>query len=240
LPGTATSSAVPPTLFRLKTLAVLRHRWQARTCGLLALARFAEGKRPVALTEIDRNLLNRCLAREPGAWKDFVDRFIGLFLHVINHTAHCRNVQLSQDDVDDLCAEIFLTLLENDFAVLRRFREKSSLATYLTVVARRVVVRELTKRQSQDVRERFAAQVAALQKNTPDNGNGLESREAVERVLKELPKREAEVLRQHHLEGKSYEEISRSLGMPQNSVGPTLTRAREHARRRLQQKQPEV
>jgi len=41
----------------------------------------------VALTEIDRNLLKRCLAEEPGAWKDFVDRFMGLFVHVVTHTA---------------------------------------------------------------------------------------------------------------------------------------------------------
>ncbi len=93
----------------------------------------------MALTEIDRTLLKRCLAEEPGAWKDFVDRFIGLFIHVINHVGHSRSVRLTSDDVDDLCAEVFVALLADDFAILRRFRGKSSLATYLTVIARRVV-----------------------------------------------------------------------------------------------------
>ena len=79
-------------------------------------------KSDVALTEIDRNLLKRCLAEEPGAWKDFVDRFIGLFIHVINHTAHARSVRVSVDDIDDLCAEVFVTLLSDNFGVLRRFR----------------------------------------------------------------------------------------------------------------------
>ena len=65
----------------------------------------------MALTEIDRTLLKRCLSEEPGAWKDFVDRFIGLFVHVINHTAHARSVPLSPDDVEDLSAEVFVTLL---------------------------------------------------------------------------------------------------------------------------------
>ena len=69
----------------------------------------------MALTEIDRNLLKRCLAEEPGAWKDLVDRFIGLFVHVINHTAHARSVVVTSDDVDDLCAEIFIALLSNDY-----------------------------------------------------------------------------------------------------------------------------
>ena len=59
----------------------------------------------MALTEIDRNLLKRCLAREPGAWKDFVDRFIGLFVHVIQHTAHVRSVKLTPHDVDELAKD---------------------------------------------------------------------------------------------------------------------------------------
>jgi RNA polymerase sigma-70 factor (ECF subfamily) len=35
----------------------------------------------------------------------------------------------------------------------------------------------------------------------------------------------------YHLEGKSYQEISRLVGIPENSVGPTLSRAREKMRR---------
>ena len=44
----------------------------------------------VALSEIDRNLFARCLARKPRAWDDFVDRFMGLVLHVIDHSAQSR------------------------------------------------------------------------------------------------------------------------------------------------------
>jgi len=34
----------------------------------------------------------------------------------------------------------------------------------------------------------------------------------------------------YHLEGKSYQEISSAVGMPENSVGPTLSRARSKMR----------
>ena len=85
----------------------------------------------MALSEIDRNLLDRCLHRKPRAWEDFVDRFMGLVVHVINHTAQCRSTNLSAADREDLAAEVFLAIVDNDMAVLRHFRGKSSLATYL-------------------------------------------------------------------------------------------------------------
>ena len=37
-------------------------------------------------------------------------------------------------------------------------------------------------------------------------------------------------MRLYHLEGKSYQEISDRMGMPENSVGPTLSRARRKIR----------
>ena len=59
----------------------------------------------------------------------------------------------------------------------------------------------------------------------------LESREEVERLLDELQENEARVVRMYHLEGKSYQEITAVLGIPENSIGPILTRARSKMRR---------
>lgn len=186
----------------------------------------------MALTEIDRTLLKRCLSEEPGAWKDFVDRFIGLFVHVINHTAHARSVPLGPDDVEDLCAEIFVTLLSNDYAALRHFRGKSSLATYLTVIARRIVVKQITQRRLSEALGHVAAHGSSLEAAHVDSTESerLENRDEVNRLLSDLSPREADVVRQFHLEGKSYHEISQSLGIPENSIGPTLNRARERMR----------
>jgi RNA polymerase sigma-70 factor, ECF subfamily len=184
----------------------------------------------VAFSEIDRQLLQRCLARQPRAWEDFVDRFLGLVIHVVNHTTHSRSIAIGAQDLEDLSAEVFAALLADDFAVLRRFRGQSSLATYLTVVARRVVVRELLKR-------RIVPNVADTGDIEDVAGGGdsveerLANREEVERLLDELHGEEADVVRLYHLEGKSYDEISRQTGVPSNSVGPTLTRARAKMRR---------
>ena len=191
----------------------------------------------MALTTIDRNLLKRCLAEEPGAWRDFVDRFIGLFVHVIQHTAHARSVVLSPEDVDDLCAEIFLTILADNYRALQQFRGKSSLATYLTVIARRVAVREISRRRKAEalghVNARHAV-AAHAQASVAEPHTRIDDREQVESLLEELSPEDAEIVRQYHLEGKSYRQISSELGIPENSIGPTLSRAREKLRARAQ------
>ena len=186
----------------------------------------------MALSEIDRNLLDRCLHRKPRAWEDFVDRFMGLVQHVIRHTAQARSMRLTPHDRDDLCAEVFLAVIRNDFAVLRNFRGQSSLATYLTVVARRVVVRDLLARGPGG---KLSPPSQRLPQAVPDPHMNPEKkvndREEVEHLLGGLQGTEALVVRMYHLEGKTYQEISTTVGMPENSIGPILTRARDKLRR---------
>ncbi len=183
----------------------------------------------MALSEIDRSLLDRCLNRKPRAWEDFVDRFMGLVVHVINHTAQCRSTNLSAADREDLAADVFLAIVDNDMAVLRHFRAKSSLATYLTVIARRVVVRKLVEGSSAMP---LGDMVARAEASESEPEQRIDNREEVGRLLDELQGSEADVVRMYHLEGKSYQEISRTVGMPENSVGPMLSRARAKLRRR--------
>lgn len=178
----------------------------------------------MALSEIDRNLIQRCLARSPRAWEDFVDRFMGLVIHVVNHTAKCRSIRLTREDRDDLASQVFLAIVGEEFAVLQRFRGECSLATYLTVVARRVVVHQLLDRK-------IAAPLqGSLEEAVGSDGEEAEQRisdrEQVERLLSGLQETEAAVVKMYHLEGKSYREISAATGMSENTVGPTLSRAR--------------
>lgn len=157
---------------------------------------------------------------------------MGLVVHVVNHSAQARSIRLSSQDRDDLCAEVFLAIVRDDFALLRRFRGQSSLATYLTVVSRRIVVRHLIDHKG-PARLQDMADVAA------GAGNGssaniealLADRDEVERLLERLEPQEAEAIRMYHLEGKSYADIAAALGLAENSVGPTLSRAREKIRR---------
>jgi RNA polymerase sigma-70 factor, ECF subfamily len=188
----------------------------------------------MTLTAVDRELLDRCLARKPRSWEDFVDRFIGLVYHVVDQTCQARSIELPPADGENVIGEVFLALIQDDFAVLRRFRGESSLATYLAVIARRVAVKELLKHRnhykangahgesasSQDVSVRASRHVEEQK----------EEREQVHRLLKTLDGIEADLVRMRYLDGMSYGEIEAASGVPANSIGPTLSRAKAKLR----------
>jgi RNA polymerase sigma-70 factor (ECF subfamily) len=185
----------------------------------------------VAFSEIDRQLLQRCLARQPRAWEDFVDRFLGLVVHVVRHTTQSRSIAIAQQDMEDLSSEVFVAILADDFGVLRRFRGQSSLATYLTVVSRRVVVRELLKRRIIPNLYDTADMDEVAESGEPSVVERISNREEVARLLDELQGEEADIVRLFHIDGKTYAEISQQTGVPENSIGPTLSKARAKLRR---------
>ena len=92
---------------------------------------------------LDNALLERCLAHHDRAWEDFVDRFLGLVLHVIDHTVSKREIRLRAEERSTLCERVFAALGHDQFRLIREFKARSSLTTYLSVIVRRIVVRSL-------------------------------------------------------------------------------------------------
>lgn len=184
------------------------------------------------LTQVDKELVKRCLTKQAGAWNDFVDRFLGLIYHTIHHTAHLRSVTLRPEDTEDLAAEVLLQIVANEYAVLRQFKGHCSLATYLVVIARRICVHDLARRAAaaevQPARTRDIAEADV--EEHPRAGVGLESLEEVQKLLAQLPSKERRVVAMYYLEGRSYEEISTELNIPVNTIGPVLSRARKKLR----------
>ncbi len=187
---------------------------------------------PNPFTAVDRELLKRCLNRDPGSWNVFVDRFLSLIYHVIGYTAHLRSVRLNPEDVEDIAAEILLKIVANDFRVLREFRGEASLATYLTVVARRICIQELIRKQkAKEALARGDIRVPTEElEEEPAAQKGVESLDEVEKLLRRLSGREREIVRLYYLEGRTYEEISTDTNVPVNTIGALLSRARKKLR----------
>jgi RNA polymerase sigma-70 factor (ECF subfamily) len=188
--------------------------------------RFSFGKRlelgeiRVPLSDLDRTLLAHCFQKRPFAWESFVDRFLMLVVFVVQHTARRRQVPLTEHDLFELVSDVFLSMIREDFSTLRRFRGKSSLATYLTVVSRRVVVRKLIRLHRGPRSEPSGSDSAPEQFSARD----------VESALDKLAPREASVARMFHLEHQPLDQISQATGLGVDAVQALL----EEVRRKIQ------
>lgn len=180
----------------------------------------------MVLSDIDRRLLIRCTEGAPGAWEDFVERYIALITYVVTETAESRlgeGAGINSEQIrDDVVAEVFLKLVEKDFAILRRFLGSSSLGTYLVVVTRRIAVKRIVK-----IRRRAVSQLSTEPVSGDASGElAVENNEEVQSLLAQMPAEEAAAIRMFHLEERSYHDISAHIGIPENSVGPLLFKAR--------------
>jgi len=200
----------------------------------------------VALTAVDRSLLQRCLQHESASWNDFVDRFLGLIYHTIHYSSYLRSHHIKAEGVEDIAQEILRQIAAGDYALLRAFRGRSSLATYLTVVSRRICVEELTKRGgsprkalpagfSGKIPKTKSAPVVEttddVEEEAPKPKAGLENLDLLQKLIRKLPGREREVVRLFYFEGRNYEDISIELSLPIQTIAPILKRARQLLRK---------
>ena len=187
--------------------------------------------RSVSSAQEDARLVRECLSASPGAWDVFVERFAGLFHHIVERTCSRRRLSLSAADRDDAVAEILVEVLKGDAAVLRSFAGRSSLATYLAVIARRTAVRMLANAPTVPLDGVHADGSEVADRRADRHAEHRRAgREEVESLLVHLAPEEARLVRLHHLEARSYGEISKITGLPLGSIGPALSRARQKMR----------
>ena len=101
----------------------------------------------------------------------------------------------------------------------------------LTVVSRRIVIRRLSQGTHPDSSLSTAEHDPSDQRRDLQSIERISDRDEVERLMATLNEAEADIVRLYHLEGLTYREISHQVGMPENSIGPTLSRARLKMRR---------
>lgn len=173
-------------------------------------------------------MLTDLLNSQSGAWKLFVDRYTPLFVQVIQHTAHSHSLKLNADDTEDLCADTMTELLVRDMAALRSFRGRCSLATYLGVIVRRIVVRKLAEHRFSSAMGHINAHRAAVDSASSESSSvpQLDHRDQVESLLMKLPQESQQMAKWLFLDELTYREVAARLGRSLNSIGPLVSRLR--------------
>ena len=185
----------------------------------------------------EKLLIDRLLSRQRPAWNEFAARYQRVILAQVQRTARQCQRQFHQADFEDVCAEVFAVLLSNDMAALRTFRGSSSLATWLTVIARRICLRHIDRRPRESTTGRCDLQIDPVchrDSKAWDILGGMIRSEESEQLgssLDQLKQRDRELLNLFFEQRLSYREISQRLGISVNSVGPKIQRAQQRLRK---------
>lgn len=161
----------------------------------------------------DPALVEACLAGDPRAWEELVDRY-GRLVYAIP-----RRMGLSSADADDVFQDVFATLLRS----LGSLRDRARLAAWLITTTRR----ECWRRGKAS--GRLVELDETLHDGRPeaiDEVTRLEREQSVREAVGRLDGRCRDLLTALFFDASQpgYEVIARRLGIPVGSIGPTRAR----------------
>lgn len=176
----------------------------------------------------DAELVQQVLNGNENAFRFLVAKHERLVLHVVG-----RIIQ-SQDDVKDVCQEVFIKV----FRKLKRFRGDSRLSTWIATIAYNTSI-SFVRRQKRQAERSYDEQPALIVAEEDNSLNQkIVEKEEVKKVLlqtiEELPVHYRTVLTLFHLEEFSYREIEQITGMPEGTIKSYLSRARKILKEKLE------
>ena len=172
-------------------------------------------------------LVQRAGAGDRVAWDELVDRYGSLVWAV------ARAHRLSAADAADVSQTVWLRLVEN----LGRLREPEALAGWLRSTTRNECVRVIRRGSREITQAEFDTDEASAREPSPEELLLASERDRkLWSTLLQLSQRCRDLLRvMAYSPDVGYIEISRLLGLPVGSIGPTRARCLAHLRRRLEQ-----
>jgi RNA polymerase sigma factor (sigma-70 family) len=188
----------------------------------------------VQLTQLDDpSLIALCIDGDSAAWEELVRRYQRLV-----YTAALRKGFFGDD-----AADVFQSVCVQLFEHLRSLRDRTRLGSWLITTTNRECYRQ----------SRLSRRAVSLSGSGPDDADAaldaiddgaladealirLEREHEVRCAVERLPERCRELvyLLFYEAERPSYDEISRRLGMPVASIGPTRARCLEKLRAMLE------
>lgn len=168
-------------------------------------------------------LVAAAVAGDVECWNRLVQRYTPLLLAVV------RRFRLDSSDAEDVVQTVWLRLVEQ----LGRIREAAALPGWIVTTARHECLHVLDGRRRVEPTD-LADRGWPEGSGDPPVDTGLlaaERHEALLAALAGLPERQRELLLLLlHDPPLPYEEVSRRLGIPVGSIGPTRARALDRIR----------
>lgn len=154
---------------------------------------------------------------DTAALKEIIDRYTGYVRTVIRNFSRGT---LSEQDVDELCSDVFYSLW--------RHREtldaKIGFRSYLSAIARNAVKDRFKSARPpcEDISELDIPSDFSVE----DTAQLSETMRCLDKGLKQLPEKEREIFARYYFYGESTPAIAKKTGLSEGSVRSLLSRAR--------------
>lgn len=178
----------------------------------------------------DRNLVARILDGDPSAWRKFVLLHQRLVRDRVADVSWAFSRGEDDAAIDDATAEVFAALILQNAAALRAFQGRSSLATYIAVLATRSATRFFARNRLVVMHDEPLGRENHVAAAT-DHAH----QRRIEALVDRLPPKERSVFSLFHLQGQSFAQISQKLEMQISLVGPTLRHAETQLRQWMEE-----
>jgi len=175
----------------------------------------------------DLELVQRCVSGEPGAWRQFVDRFAPTVRALARRYLRLHGQMPDSAELDDVLQDVFLALTRREFRLLKNYDPTYTFKTYLGVITRTEVHRILRKKRPLLGGAAELERAAAAGADASVEVEQAEEREVLAAAMDKLPDRDSEILRLRFLREMDYKTIAATLRIPETSVGQTLFRAKQ-------------
>jgi len=192
----------------------------------LAPTTFAKNLPSPVAEGAEQELVRRCLAKDPLAWRALYERHYDRVARLV------RAIGIVDGEADDLCQEIFLIVYRH----LRSFRGEARLSTWIHRVATREAIRHAKRRR---LRRAFSELLSRAEKPQlpPDWAeNQATRRRLLIQLLDGLPPERRLALVLFEIEGRSVDEIAEICGCATNTVWTRIHRARVQLEKMVEEK----
>lgn len=171
----------------------------------------------------DRSLAEACRRGDRAAWDEFVSRYA----RFISYAARKLMRVPTEEEIQDVVQNVFLELLRENRRAWSRYDPRFRLTTWLGLVVRTQVDRALRGKKSAPWDDRIRELEADVGAAADD------AREALRRAMGVLSERERLMVALYYEDGLAIKEIETVTGVPANTIGSHLLRARDKLRRSL-------
>jgi RNA polymerase sigma-70 factor (ECF subfamily) len=182
------------------------------------------------IVDPDHDLVDRWQTGDDGAFHELIRRHERRVFRLL------LRMMGNREEAEDVAQEAFLSLHRHG----HRFRREARFSTFVYRVAanaalnrRRTLGRNRNRVSELKVSQEAGFDLPPAPRDPEDAAVGAEAQERVQRALLELPDDLRVAVLLYDIEGQSYQEVARALGIPEGTVKSRIHRARSALRIQL-------